>query len=76
MLIDCEFPEDLAIKELTALRAHQLNVQAVHSVAVALEYEGSEDAGADQLDEALARIADTIAELDQALEAYGETEYA
>lgn len=70
MLIDDDYSLDLALKALRRLRALQRVLGGVYSDAVALEYEGADKAGSDGIDEALAEIADTIEECEQAVSEY------
>ena len=70
MLIDDDSSLDLALKALRRLRALQRALGGAYTDAVALEYEGADRAGADRIDEALAEIADTIEDCEQAVSEY------
>jgi hypothetical protein len=70
MLIDDEFSFDIALGALRRLRALQRTLGGAYTDSVALEYEGADRAGSDRIDEALAEIADTIEDCEQAVSEY------
>ncbi len=70
MLIDDEFSLDFTLKAVRRLRALQRALGEAYTDAVAIEYEGSDKAGSDRIDEALAEIADTIEDCEQAVSEY------
>ena len=70
MPIDDDFSLGLALQALRRLRALQRALGGAYSDAVALEYEGADRAGSDRIDEAMAEIADTIEDCEQAVSEY------
>ncbi|MDP6786823.1 MAG: hypothetical protein QGI13_06805 [Rhodospirillales bacterium] len=70
MLIVDDFSLEFTLKALRRLRALQRVLGGAYSDAIALEYEGSEKAGSDRIDEALAEIVVTIEDCEQAVGEY------
>ena len=70
MLINDDFSLDFTLEAVRRLRALQRTLGGAYTDAVAVEYEGSDKAVSDRIDEALAEIAGTIEDCELAVREY------